>query len=302
MHLLLCIPTLNASRELPALFAALARQTIRPDALLVIDSGSTDDTVTIASRAGARIRVIAHHEFNHGATRQLAVALVPEADIVVFMTQDAAPAADDSLERLTACFIDETVGAAYGRQLPRPGAGPIEAHARLFNYPRESEVKSMADAPRLGLKSAFISNSFAAWRRTALMAVGGFPTNTIFGEDTCTAARMLIAGWKIAYCAEAAAYHSHGYGYRQEFRRYFDIGVLHAREPWIRRSLGQAGVEGQRFVLSELRYLMRENPLLIPSALVRTVLKLLGFKTGLREERVPAWVKKRLSMHRGYWK
>src|SRR5689334_6967262 len=109
MHILLCIPTLNASRELPALFEALATQTVRPDALLVIDSGSTDDTAAIASRAGARIHVIAHHEFNHGATRQQALAMVPEADIVVFMTQDAVPVANDSLERLAACFTDESV-------------------------------------------------------------------------------------------------------------------------------------------------------------------------------------------------
>ena len=84
----------------------------------------------------------------------------------------------------------------------------------------------------IGIKAAFLSNSFAAYRRSALESVGGFPSDTIFGEDTFAAAKMLLNGWKIAYSAEATVYHSHNLTFIEEFRRYFDIGVFHSREKW----------------------------------------------------------------------
>ena len=113
----------------------------------------------------------------------------------------------------------------------------------------------MADAAELGIKAAFMSNSFAAYRREALMAVGGFPKHVIFAEDMYVAAKMLMAGWKVVYEGSACCRHSHNYTIIEEFRRYFDMGVFHAREPWIRENFGGAGGEGLRYVKSELKYL-----------------------------------------------
>lgn len=59
----------------------------------------------------------------------------------------------------------------------------------------------------------------------------------IFGEDTIAAAMLLQGGKKIAYVSDAEAYHSHNYTVGQEFKRYFDIGVLHSTENWILQSL-----------------------------------------------------------------
>jgi rhamnosyltransferase len=132
--------------------------------------------------------------------------------------------------------------------------------------------------------------------------VGGLPHDVIFGEDTITAAKLLLAGWKIAYVAEAQVYHSHSYTWRQEFRRYFDIGVLHSREQWLLNKFGQVSGEGKRFVLSELRYLWPKHISMIPSALIRTALKFTGYRLGRSEQKLsPAW-KRRLSMNRSYWK
>ena len=193
------------------------------------------------------------------------------------------------------------MGAAYGRQLANGNAGLLEAHARIFNYPLASRVKTMADAPELGIKTAFMSDSFAAYRLKALDSVGGFPLNTVFGEDTYVAAKMLLQGWKVAYQADARVYHSHSYSPVGEFKRYFDIGVLHAREPWIRERFGQTEGEGLRFVRSELKFLRKRNPMLIPSAILRTALKLMGYKLGGMERRVPIFLKRRLSANRKYW-
>jgi rhamnosyltransferase len=200
------------------------------------------------------------------------------------------------------CARDPAVAAAYGRQLPHPGAGPIEAHARLFNYPATGRVKTIDDRHTLGIKTVFLSNSFAAYRRADLQAAGGFPGHLIMGEDTYVAARLLQAGKKIAYCADACVFHSHDYTLLEEFRRYFDTGVLHAREPWIRAGFGGPGGEGWRFLKSEARHLMVHGPWLLPSAAARTALKLSGFRLGLLEGHLPLRLKRRLSMFRAFWR
>jgi rhamnosyltransferase len=221
--------------------------------------------------------------------------------VVVFMTQDALLADPGALVLLAAVFENPSVACVYGRQLPHTDATPVAAHARLFNYPAESRVVSLVDKERLGLKTCFMSNSFAAYRVADLQAVGGFPSNVILGEDMSVAARLLMAGKRVAYVADACVHHSHNYSLPQEFRRYFDTGVFHARSPWLLQNFGTVSGEGLRFVRSELAYLLRHAPGWIPSAMVRTFAKLLGYRLGRLEALWPVWFKRWCSMHKGFW-
>ena len=296
------IPTMNGEPKIAQLLNSLSKQSFQSFKVILIDSASSDGTVSIANDFKVEIISIERRDFNHGATRQFGADLATDSDIVVFLTQDAVLADNTSLERLINCFNDPKVGIVYGRQLPNSGAGPIEAHARLFNYPDNSSIKSFQDASKLGIKTVFISNSFAAYRRPVLMEVGGFPRNVILGEDTYVAARMLLNGWQIAYSAEAKVYHSHGYSFRHEFQRYFDIGVFHARESWLQQKFGLAEGEGLKFVLSELRYLIKYNVFLIPSSILRTILKLSAYRLGLAEKRLPNKLKLLFSMNKTFWK
>ena len=296
----LCVPTLNAGALWPSWLEAWSAQFATPRSL-VIDSGSTDATRQLAVEAGLAVHTIPRGAFNHGRTRQMAADLLSGSEFVVFLTQDAILATPDAISRLLEAFDDPTVGAVCGRQLPHADAGPIAAHARHFNYPETDSVRSVSDIPARGIKAAFLSNSFAAYRRSALMSVGGFPDDVIFGEDMCVAARMLLSGWKVAYRADAAVYHSHDYSMRQEFRRYFDIGVMHVREPWLLENFGRPEGEGARFVRSETAYLWKHAPQLLPSAWLRTLLKLAGYRLGRMESHLPLWLKRRLGMLRGYW-
>jgi rhamnosyltransferase len=294
------VPTLNASRDWSSFAPALLACAV-PEQVLIVDSESTDGTPDLARAAGFQARSVLRAKFNHGATRQLAADMLPNADILVYMTQDAVLAGPDALAALLAPFEDPRVAAAYGRQLPRPKATAIEAHARNFNYPATSEVRSLEIREQRGIKTVFFSNSLAAYRRSALVGVGGFPANVIFGEDTIVVAKLLMAGYKVAYVAESCAYHSHSYTLTQEFKRYFDIGVMHSRERWLLSEFGQPNGEGRRFVLSELRYLRHWNPWQIPNAIVRTFTKLLGYRLGRAEARLTRGIKRRLSMQPGFW-
>ncbi len=298
----LVLPALNAGAYWDAWLEGLRAQSLQPSRVWVIDSASTDGTAERARAAGFEVRGIERADFDHGGTRQWALEELCRAELVVFLTHDAILAGPESLAELIAAFDDPKVGAAYGRQLPRARAGAIEAHARLFNYPEAGRVKSLADAAELGIKTAFLSNSFAAYRRSALLDVGGFPSNVIMCEDTYAAARLLMAGWKVAYRSTARVLHSHGYSLAEEFRRYFDVGVFYFSQPWIREGLGGAESEGLRYLRSELAYLARRAPARIPEALLRTGLKLAGYRLGSQHKRLPPALRERFSMHKGYWR
>jgi rhamnosyltransferase len=301
LKVVVVIPTLNAASNWQE-FAGALLESAAPQNVLILDSESSDSTAALASAAGFRVHRIPRAEFNHGATRQLAVDLCPEAEVLVYLTQDAILAESNAIATLVEAFRDPEVMAAYGRQLPRQEANPIEAHGRLFNYSDQSNVRALASREQLGFKAIFISNSFAAYRRDGLIAIGGFPCDVIFGEDTVTAAKLLLAGWKVAYVAESRVFHSHRYTWRQDFRRYFDIGVLHSRESWLVQEFGSARGEGARFVRSELHYLWPQDWWLIPSALARTALKLIGYRLGKLEANLSLGWKRRLSMHPKFWR
>lgn len=296
------IPTLNAGAYLSSLLPALARQGLDLGQFLVVDSESTDDSPAAFRAFGATVVGIERRSFNHGGTRQRAVEMRPDADIVVMLTQDAIPQASDTILRLVSAFADPQVGMAYGRQLPRPVARGIERHARLMNYPPQSETRGLEDRARVGVKTVFCSDSFAAYRTAALAAVGGFPEDAFFAEDQLVAGKMLIEGWRIAYRGDAEVVHSHGYTIAEEFRRYFDVGVFHGRNRWLVDTFGRAEGEGVRFIRSELAYLVRHDPLQLPSALVRTLAKYTGYKMGARETTLSNRWKRRLSMQPFYWR
>jgi rhamnosyltransferase len=280
MNVALIIPTWNAAKHWLPLFEGISRQSLPPDQVIVVDSSSTDDTVSLARAAGFTVIEIDRSAFNHGGTRQAAARSAPQADVLIYLSQDAIPLGVDSFREIVDAFYDPAIGAAYGRQLPRPNATAIETHARLFNYPHASRVRSWECRKTLGFKSIFFSNAFGAYRRTALMSIGGFSSRVIFGEDTLAVAHLHRAGWKTAYMADALVEHSHAYSLWAEGRRYFDIGVFHRREHWLIEEFGSASGEGRRFVLSELRYLFKHNPLEIPLALVRTTAKYAAYQAG----------------------
>ncbi|PHK32855.1 family 2 glycosyl transferase [Nostoc linckia z16] len=295
------IPTYNAASYLPLLLTKLREQTIAHE-LIIIDSESTDGTRELLKGDNIRLVPIPKASFNHGATRNLGLQLAT-FDTVVFMTQDALPASPATLEKLVAMIHSrDDIAMGYGRQLPYPDTGIFGRFARIMNYPEQSVVKTKALIPSMGIKTCSCSNSFAAYRKADLESVGGFPSDTILGEDVSVAARFILQGKGVAYCADAEVFHSHDYTVTEEFKRYFDIGVFHHEQRAVLSEFSKAESEGFKYVLEEWQYLRRNGLLtLIPAQIVRTVAKYIGYKIGRAEERFPAALKRRISMHPGFW-
>jgi len=297
----LLLPTLNAGLLWEDLINSINVQTLRIDKKLILDSGSKDKTVELAKQNNFEILTIDKKDFDHGYARQILANAVEDCDILIYLTQDCILADNNSLKNLVKAFENSNVGLAYGRQLPRKKAGILESHARLFNYPAKSVVKSLSDKDKMGIKTASCSNSFAAYRRKALEDVGGFPLSSIFGEDVIVGGQMLLKGWDIAYIAEATGYHSHDYTIKEEFKRYFDCGVFHRSNDWLLAEFGSANGEGLKFIKSELNTIFKNNPLLLPKMAGSTAAKWLGYKLGLNYKKLPDNLRKGLSMHKSYW-
>jgi rhamnosyltransferase len=287
------IPTYNASKYLPSLLTRLESQTIKDYELIVVDSSSSDDTVDIAQSHRANIITIPQSEFDHGGTRTLA-ATEAKGDILVYLTQDALPYNEYAIENIVKPFADDRkIGAAFGRQLPYPEASVFAEHLRLFNYPDTSYIRVLDDKKKFGIKTAFLSNSFATYRKSALKEIGYFKSGLPFGEDACAGAKILLKGYKIAYVAEAMVLHSHNYTVWQNLKRYFDMGIFHRTENWLLKEFGKAEGEAIKYAKSEIKFLLRKRKsYLFPEFILRTFMKYLGYKVGVGYVRIKPWVTK----------
>ncbi|MBU0655683.1 MAG: glycosyltransferase [Gammaproteobacteria bacterium] len=294
--------TRNAGRLWPEWISAIQNQTVEAGRYLVIDSASEDHTAELARAAGMEVQSIDPRDFSHGGTRQLAAELCPDAELLVYLTQDALLKQADSLASILARFDhDPQVGLAYGRHLPRPGADLLECHARSFTYPPEASIRDRNSFRSMGYRAAFSSDVYAVYRARALRSIGGFPQHIIVSEDSYVAARLLLANWKAVYAAESTVEHSHQYSLLQVFRRYFDVGVFHASEQPLMQAVGMPDREAWVYVRSLIRYLAQRRKLLLPLAALQTLVKLLAFRLGKRYQQLPRWLCAMISVQKAYW-
>jgi len=215
--------TKNGSRDLECVLPALYNQRDIPQLeVIAVDSGSTDDTVSLLHRYPLRLKQIASHEFHHARTRNMA-ATMATGEFIVLLSQDAVPTCDLWLNKLLANFSDPKVGAVYGRQLPKPDSVYERCDTLDTIYGAKKVVKDPAHRNGLGYRFYHFSDANAAIRRSVWQATQ-FPEDLKVFEDLGIAKRMLDGGWKIVYEPEAAVIHSHNHSTIGLFKRYFDIG------------------------------------------------------------------------------
>lgn len=247
------------------------------------------------------IHHLSEKEFDHGRTRAKAVQY-SKSDIFVCMTQDAMPEDDGLIQNLVKALTgQEKTAAAYARQLPLPDCREIERYTRGFNYPDQSSVKSSADMEKLGIKTFFCSNVCAAYDREIYETIGGFVKKAVFNEDMVYAGHAVIAGYRIAYAAEAQVRHSHNYTCMQQFHRNFDLGVSQAEHPEVFNAVSSEN-EGIRLVRSTIRHLEKKKKWLqIPYLIVSSGYKLIGYQLGKHYRSLPRAMVKWCSASKSYW-
>lgn len=297
------IPAYHPGNEFAALVKRLEKQTVPIHRIIVMN---TEESMWNKEWEKLSDVMEVHHlaksEFDHGGTRAWAAEL-SDADVMVFMTQDAMPADRELLAELMKPLSEnENVAAAYARQLPNAECSFVERYTRAFNYPDRSVVKTKEDLDRYGIKTFFCSNVCAAYKKDIYQKQGGFVRRTIFNEDMIYAGGLIQAGYGIAYASEAKVIHSHNYNCMQQFHRNFDLGVSQAEHPEIFEGIPSEG-EGMRLVKKTLAHLIRSGKIwLIPGFVLQCAGKYAGYLSGKNFRKLPRKFVLWCTMSPNYWK
>jgi glycosyltransferase involved in cell wall biosynthesis len=199
----------NEETHIGRLLEGIKRQTLNDVEIILVDSGSTDETISIAELFGARIVRIASGEFTFGRSLNFGI-LEATREFVVIASAHVYPVYPDWLESLLRPFEDEKVALTYGKQ-----RGPDSAkfsEQQIFHqwYP---------DASSPNQSTAFCNNANAAIRKR-LWDDHPYDETLTGLEDLAWSKWTKEQGYKIAYVAEAEIVHIHHETPQGVFNRY----------------------------------------------------------------------------------
>lgn len=178
-----------------------------PIEIIVVDSGSTDDTVRIAESFGCRIIRVKPEEFSFGRALNIGIKNA-SGEIIINLSGHSVPENTDYFSLMVQPFGDETVAATFGRDIPWPEACPSQARDILNHF------------PETGPDGNKFSNANAALRRRVWQATP-FDERLSACEDVLWARSVMGKGYKIIYVGKATVFHSHTSSLRYIFSRYF---------------------------------------------------------------------------------
>jgi glycosyltransferase involved in cell wall biosynthesis len=213
------IPMKNAGMELQDVLEKLRNQKgIREVEVIVVDSGSQDDTLQIAKTFTSHVYSIDPADFNHGITRNFG-AEKATGDFLVFMSQDAMPIGDFCIFDVVSKMLkDGGIAAATVKQVPRSDADMFASwqlwvyNERLLRHERDRMV-SLTEEQTEGLgpserrRCAQIDNVFSCVRKDVFEKFKFKPLS--YAEDLDLGIRLLTAGYKILFLTSVGVIHSH---------------------------------------------------------------------------------------------
>jgi glycosyltransferase involved in cell wall biosynthesis len=153
------IRAFNEEDHIGRLLTGIEEQTLKDIEIIVIDSGSTDATVAIASRFPTRILSLAPDEFTFGRSLNIGCDAA-KGDFLVFASAHVYPCYPDWLERLLAPFNDTSIGLVYGMQRGDGGTRYSEHQQFKRMYPNTSVLTQKH--PLCNNANAAIRRSFCA--------------------------------------------------------------------------------------------------------------------------------------------
>jgi glycosyltransferase involved in cell wall biosynthesis len=199
----------NEGRHLPRLLEGLRQQTLQEVEVILVDSGSMDDTVAVATTYGARVVHISPQEFTFGRSLNLGVQAAT-GELVVIASAHVYPVYPDWLERLLEPLQDAQVALSYGKQRGMETTRFSEHQIFALWFPEQSQPRQA---------HPFCNNANACIRR-ALWQEHPYDETLTGLEDLAWAKWALGQGHTLAYVAEAEIIHVHDEQPAGVFRRY----------------------------------------------------------------------------------
>jgi rhamnosyltransferase len=208
-HCSIVIRAYNEADHISRLLEGIQQQTVQDVEIILVDSGSTDGTVEIATRFPVRILRIDPQQFTFGRSLNLGLSQA-SAGLVVIASAHVYPTYPDWLEKLLGPFDNPAIGLAYGKQRGAPGTYFSEHQVFARWYP---------DEPQPRQTHPFCNNANAAIRRE-LWEQRPYDENLSGLEDLEWANWLMSQSYNIAYVPEAEIIHVHHETPGQVYNRY----------------------------------------------------------------------------------
>lgn len=252
MNIDIICPLYNAEKYLESLHKSLLMQeNVNLNSIQYILTKSKDNTENILKMLNTNYEVIEKKEFSHSKTREM-MARKSNADIIVFISQDLKIKNADWLFYLTKDISEGTCEASYSRQLALKNN--IEKYTREKNYGETSFVKTKSDIDSMGLNTFFFSDASSAINRKIFEKLNYYDEKDLpSNEDQYIAYKLIMSGYRIKYCAESVAFHSHDFNFISLYERYRDTGKFYRMESYM-NSFGtnSAGAGMAKYVLKRI--------------------------------------------------
>jgi len=290
------IPTKNAGPEFSVVLEKIFNQKEKKLEVIIVDSGSTDQTLEIAARFPATNIKIKPEEFGHGKTRNLALKY-SNADYIVFLTQDAFPQNELWLTNLMINFTDEQTAGVFSRQIPRKGAREIQRFFYAYYFPENKIIRPQKEFN--SIQNRFFSNVSSCIKKDFLMR-HPFNDTILTTEDQEWAKRVTSLGYKTVYEPKSIVVHSHNHNLRQIFKGYFDSAS--ALCAITKQEYGEFKKGSMRYFYNEFMHVLHKKPTEIPYWMIINVIKIPSIFLGLNQKKLPLYLKKKISINKYYWK
>lgn len=199
----------NEAKHIGHLLKGITQQTLDDVEIILVDSGSTDDTLSIASRYPVLVVNISPQEFTFGRSLNWGIAAA-RGKFIVIISAHCYPVYPDWLEKMLAPFEDAKIAVSYGKQ--RGGVSNQYSEHQFFcqYFPDSSQPKQA---------HAYAHNANAAIRR-ALWEQHPYNERLTGLEDLAWSSWAQQQGHSIAYVAEAEIVHLHDEAPAQVYNRY----------------------------------------------------------------------------------
>lgn len=199
----------NEEKHIGKLLHGISQQTIKHPEIIVVDSGSTDGTLTIASRFPVKVVSIRSEEFSFGRSLNLGCSLATQ-EFIVIASAHVYPLYKDWLENLLSPFDNPQIALVYGKQ--RGGNVTKFSENQVF-------LKWFPDNSNTDQDHPFCNNANAAIRRE-LWEKYPYDEELTGLEDLAWSNNILQSGYKIAYRADAPIVHIHDEVPKHTYNRY----------------------------------------------------------------------------------